>query len=92
MSGYEIYNNTFKNCYVGTFIGGGRRNNVYNNQYYNCTTAVHEDNRGLTWQKSECSPVSVIRSYLFVASYIYAFIILYVPLQELPVATAGWFY
>ena len=51
MSGYEIYNNTFKNCYVGTFIGGERRNIVYNNHYYNCTTAVHEDNRGLTWQK-----------------------------------------
>ena len=58
MSGYEIYNNTFKNCYVGTFIGGGRRNYVHNNHYYNCTTAVHEDNRGLTWQKSFCSPVS----------------------------------
>ena len=58
MSGYEIYNNTFKNCFVGTFIGGGRRNIVYNNHYYNCTTAVHEDDRGLTWQKSDCSPVS----------------------------------
>ena len=64
MSGYEIYNNTFKNCYVGTFIGGGRRNIVHNNQYYNCTTAVHEDNRGLTWQKSECNPVSTIISLI----------------------------
>jgi len=58
MSGYEIYNNTFKNCYVGTFIGGGRRNHVHHNHYYDCTTAVHVDNRGMNWQKSECSPVS----------------------------------
>lgn len=58
MSGYEIYNNTFKNCHVGTFIGGGRDNSVYNNHYYNCSIAVHEDNRGLTWEKSFCSPVS----------------------------------
>lgn len=80
MSGYEIYNNTFKNCYVGTFIGGGRRNNVYNNHYYNCTTAVHEDNRGLTWQKSECSPVSI-----YIA--IYTIFMHLLPLQELPVAS-----
>ena len=59
MSGFEIYNNTFKNCQVGTFIGGGRRNHVHNNQYYNCTVAVHEDNRGMTWRKDDCSPVSI---------------------------------
>ncbi|XP_065903276.1 uncharacterized protein [Dysidea avara] len=56
MSGYEIYNNTFKNCYVGTFIGGGRHNHVHHNHYYDCNTAVHVDNRGMNWQKSDCSP------------------------------------
>ena len=57
MSGFDVYNNTFNNCQVGTFIGGGRRNHVHNNQYYNCTIAVHEDNRGMTWRKDDCSPV-----------------------------------
>jgi len=63
MSGYEIYNNTFKNCYVGTFIGGGRRNYVHHNHYYDCTIAVHVDNRGMNWQKSFCSPVSFYIMY-----------------------------
>lgn len=62
MSGYLIYNNTFSNCHVGSFIGGGRRNQVFNNSYHNCSTAVHEDNRGMSWQKAFCSPVS---SYKF---------------------------
>jgi len=62
MSGYLIYNNTFTNCHVGSFIGGGRRNQVFNNSYHNCSTAVHEDNRGMSWQKAFCSPVS---SYKF---------------------------
>ena len=60
MSGYMIYNNTFTNCHVGSFIGGGRRNQVFDNSYHNCSTAVHEDNRGMSWQKSECSPVSLL--------------------------------
>lgn len=58
MSGYLVYNNTFTNCHVGSFIGGGRRNQVLNNSYHNCSTAVHEDNRGMSWQKAFCSPVS----------------------------------
>ena len=58
MSGYTIHDNLFENCYVGSFIGGGRRNKVYSNKYINCTrSAVHVDDRGLTWQKAECSPV-----------------------------------
>ena len=59
MSGYTIHDNLFENCYVGSFIGGGRRNKVYSNKYINCTrSAVHVDDRGLTWQKADCSPVS----------------------------------
>ncbi|CAI8007342.1 hypothetical protein GBAR_LOCUS5158 [Geodia barretti] len=54
MSGYMIYNNTFINCHAGSFIGGGRRNQVLNNTYYNCSLAVHVDNRGMTWQADEC--------------------------------------
>ena len=58
MSGYFIYNNSFTNCHVGSFIGGGRRNRVFNNRYVNCSTAVHVDNRGMGSQKEFCSPVS----------------------------------
>ena len=58
MSGYTIENNKFINCHCGSFIGGGRRNIVRNNQYENCDLCTHVDDRGLTWQKDFCSPVS----------------------------------
>ena len=64
MSGYMIYNNTFINCHAGSFIGGGRRNQVLNNTYYNCSLAVHVDNRGMTWQADECKEVSPHYSYI----------------------------
>ena len=57
MSGFEIYNNTFIDCQKGTFVGGGRRNHVYNNYYEDCDDAVHLDARGLNWQKAMCQKV-----------------------------------
>ena len=58
MSGYTIKNNKFINCHCGIVIGGGRKNVVHINQYENCNLCIHVDDRGLTWQKDFCSPVS----------------------------------
>ena len=57
MSGYKIFNNTFVDCHCGTFIGGGRRNEVYYNTYDNCGLDVYLDNRGMGWQKANCQRV-----------------------------------
>ena len=51
MRGWNIYNNSFINCTTGTFVGGGRLNNVSYNYYENVGTAHHFDNRGMGWQK-----------------------------------------
>ena len=51
MSSWNIYNNSFINCTTGTFVGGGRLNNVSYNYYENVGTAHHFDNRGMGWQK-----------------------------------------
>ena len=60
MSGYKIVNNTFTNCHCAVFFGGGRRNVATNNLFHNCSLDVHIDDRGLTWQKEDCSPVSSV--------------------------------
>ena len=54
MSGWRIEGNSFDNCQVGSFIGGGRRNIVVGNRYVRCDTAQHIDNRGMSWQKGSC--------------------------------------
>lgn len=57
MSGYDIYGNMIVDCHCGAFIGGGRRNKVYKNRFYNCSVDVHVDNRGMNWQNADCKPV-----------------------------------
>ena len=52
MSSWNVYNNTFKNCTTGTFVGGGRLNNISNNYYEDVGVAHHFDNRGMGWEKS----------------------------------------
>jgi hypothetical protein len=52
MSGWSIHENSFINCQIGSFIGGGRRNTVRNNYYEHCDTAQHIDNRGMNWENS----------------------------------------
>lgn len=54
MSGWEVYNNSFIDCNVGTFSGGGRLNLFHSNYYEKCDTAHHFDNRGQNWQKGSC--------------------------------------
>jgi len=64
MSGWTITNNTFFNCQIGSFIGGGRRNTVTDNYYEQCDVAQHLDNRGMTGQAGStncstmCEPLS----------------------------------
>lgn len=70
MSGYDIHNNLFENCYVGSFIGGGRRNKVHTNKYIKCTrSAVHIDDRGLSWQKADCSSGGMFEQQLKSVNY-----------------------
>eukprot|EP00049_Salpingoeca_infusionum_P008091 m.130975 g.130975 ORF g.130975 m.130975 type:complete len:658 (+) comp13912_c0_seq11:3-1976(+) len=54
MSGFEVYNNTFFDCQAGVFVGGGRRHHIKFNRFEQCDTAIHFDDRGLTWQTSYC--------------------------------------
>jgi hypothetical protein len=57
-SGYEVAGNTFLNCDVGTFVGGGRDNHFHHNHYENCNLAQHIDNRGMTWD-SGCNACTI---------------------------------
>lgn len=56
MSGYFIHHNTFVDCQVGMFIGGGRRNTVLDNTFESCDTAVHLDSRGQGCFNPKCYP------------------------------------
>jgi parallel beta-helix repeat protein len=56
MSGWVVEDNTFINCQTGILIGGGRRNNITNNIFTNCTLSIHFDNRGMNWQNVTCKP------------------------------------
>eukprot|EP01060_Flectonema_neradi_P038371 TRINITY_DN8014_c0_g1_i1.p1 TRINITY_DN8014_c0_g1~~TRINITY_DN8014_c0_g1_i1.p1 ORF type:complete len:605 (+),score=87.65 TRINITY_DN8014_c0_g1_i1:71-1885(+) len=51
-----VTNNTFINCHVGVFIGGGRHHVVKYNNFINVTYPVHVDDRGLNWQAASCTP------------------------------------
>ena len=48
MSSWEVYNNSFINCTTGTFVGGGRLNNIHDNYYEDVDTVHHFDNRGMS--------------------------------------------
>ena len=56
MSGWHFDQNRFVDCDVGFFIGGGRRTTLSNSTFVNCSLAVHLDNRGMGWEKSQCGP------------------------------------
>ena len=51
-----VINNTFINCQVGVFIGGGRHHSVLHNSFINVSHPVHLDDRGLGWQHATCQP------------------------------------
>uniref|UniRef100_A0A7S3GKE4 Right handed beta helix domain-containing protein n=1 Tax=Palpitomonas bilix TaxID=652834 RepID=A0A7S3GKE4_9EUKA len=69
MSGYTIYNNTFIRCHKGIFVGGGRRNNVTKNIFFDNGVALHLDNRGMGWQASGCAPGGTLPQTLKAVNY-----------------------
>jgi len=55
LSGQFIINNTFRNCYNGMMLGGGRDNVISGNRFENLTNlGITFDARGLGWQKDFC--------------------------------------
>ena len=47
MSDWLVTNNTFVECQVGTFTGGGRRNIITGNTYINVGTVHYLNNQGM---------------------------------------------
>ena len=56
MSGWEIVGNSFINAQMGILVGGGRHNTVENNTFVDCDIGINLDDRGLTWDTSNCPP------------------------------------
>mmetsp|Transcript_45387 Transcript_45387/g.125125 ORF Transcript_45387/g.125125 Transcript_45387/m.125125 type:complete len:524 (-) Transcript_45387:1393-2964(-) len=56
MSDWLVTGNTFVECQVGTFTGGGRRNLITNNTYRNCGTVHYLNNQGMNWDNSTVYP------------------------------------
>eukprot|EP01062_Namystynia_karyoxenos_P027618 TRINITY_DN21140_c0_g1_i1.p1 TRINITY_DN21140_c0_g1~~TRINITY_DN21140_c0_g1_i1.p1 ORF type:complete len:644 (+),score=255.68 TRINITY_DN21140_c0_g1_i1:65-1933(+) len=56
LSDNSFINNTFIDCHVGLFLGGGRHHTATGNKFIRCGTPLHIDARGLTWQKDYCTP------------------------------------
>ena len=56
LSGQTLVNNTFRGCFHGVLLGGGRDNTITGNTFHNMTGgyAVTFDARGLGWQKDYC--------------------------------------
>eukprot|EP01052_Picozoa_sp_SAG31_P006617 SAG31_NODE_306_length_17979_cov_7.825447_4_plen_232_part_00 len=54
VSGYEVTQNRFINCSVGSFVGGGRDNHIHDNYYESCDIAQHVDDRGMNWDHAAC--------------------------------------
>lgn len=54
LSGNVVHGNVFVDVNLGVLLGGGRHHQVYNNTFVRCDSAVHLDDRGLTWQKQYC--------------------------------------
>ena len=69
LSGDIAYNNTFIDVDLGILMGGGRSHHVFNNTFIRCPTAVHLDDRGLTWQKQYCAPGGIFDQELVAVNY-----------------------
>lgn len=59
MSGWQILNNTYEDCHVANFIGGGRDVIVTGNNFVRCGTIQYLNNQGMTFDKDAavCSEV-----------------------------------
>jgi len=60
MSAWTITNNTFVDCHVASFIGGGRHNVVKRNRFINCGTVQYINDQGRTFDSKSviCTDVS----------------------------------
>ena len=47
-SGWSVIGNTFSDCHICTFIGGGRRNRIEGNRFVRCGTAQYFNDQGIT--------------------------------------------
>ena len=55
MSGWRIENNTFEDCQVGTFVGGGRGNVIRWNRYVRVGTVQYFNDQGATFDNATVS-------------------------------------
>ena len=56
LSAHTTSDNTFIECDIAVFIGGGRRHVVRDNYFHNNLYAVHVDDRGLNWERAFADP------------------------------------
>ena len=47
-SGWTVVGNTFSDCEICTFIGGGRRNRIAGNRFVRCGTVQYFNDQGIT--------------------------------------------
>lgn len=52
MSGWQILNNTYEDCNVANFIGGGRDNIITGNRFVRIGTIQYLNNQGMTFDKA----------------------------------------
>lgn len=50
MSGWLVENNTFVDCQIGLFVGGGRSNRFRGNRFSRCGTVFYLNNQGMPGQ------------------------------------------
>jgi hypothetical protein len=55
MSGWLWENNSFSDSDTCFFVGGGRSNVARGNTFEGCDLAVHVDDRGLSWEATQCA-------------------------------------
>ncbi|WP_084385134.1 right-handed parallel beta-helix repeat-containing protein [Novosphingobium naphthalenivorans] len=80
MSGTKVSRNVIVGGAIGIFIGGGHRNNIFNNIFVNqSSSAIRFDNRGMGWQaERKAWEVSSINDQLIAK------------LKDVPVESRAW--
>ena len=71
ISGNNITNNIFIQCYSGILVGGGRRNLISKNYFAKCGNDILFDDRGLTWQTEFCQKNGTFEKELIIVNYTY---------------------
>jgi len=70
-SGFLVAFNTFKNVSRGILLGGGRGNQLLNNNFQDISgeAAIHFDNRDMNWAKDFCQPGGMGEQFLERVNY-----------------------